>query len=87
MRALLLALALLLVAVGLPFLVVSTSAPLLQRWFAYTGHPSSADPYFLYAASNAGSLLSLLGYPLVIEPSLNFVAGVLGMSHSRFADP
>ncbi len=62
--------ALLAVAIGLPFLVVSTSAPLLQKWFAYTGHPSAKDPYFLYAASNAGSLISLLGYPLVIEPSL-----------------
>ncbi len=62
--------ALLAVAIGLPFLVVSTSAPLLQKWFTDTGHPSAKDPYFLYAASNAGSLISLLGYPLVIEPSL-----------------
>jgi hypothetical protein len=63
-------LALLAVAVGLPFFVVSTSAPLLQKWFAMTGHPSARDPYFLYAASNAGSLISLLGYPLFIEPNL-----------------
>jgi hypothetical protein len=63
-------LALLAVAVGLPFFVVSTSAPLLQKWFAMTGHPSARDPYFLYAASNAGSLISLLGYPLFIEPKL-----------------
>ena len=42
----------------------------LQRWFAATGHPSARDPYFLYAASNAGSLLGLLGYPLLIEPRL-----------------
>jgi hypothetical protein len=62
--------ALLGVAIGLPFLVVSTSAPLLQKWFTSTGHPSAKDPYFLYAASNAGSLIALLGYPLVIEPSL-----------------
>jgi hypothetical protein len=66
--------ALLAVAIGLPFLVVSTSAPLLQKWFAYTGHPSARDPYFLYAASNAGSLISLLGYPLVIEPSLTLAS-------------
>ena len=59
------------VAVGLPFLVVSTSAPLLQRWFVYTGHPAAQDPYFLYAASNAGSLLTLVGYPLLIEPGLS----------------
>jgi hypothetical protein len=66
-------LALLTVAIGVPFFAVSTSAPLLQRWFAYSGHPSAKDPYFLYAASNAGSLISLLGYPLVTEPSLRLV--------------
>jgi hypothetical protein len=54
--------------VGLPFLVVATSAPLLQRWFAYTGHPAAKDPYFLYGASNLGSLLALIAYPILIEP-------------------
>lgn len=63
-------LAMLAVAVGVPFFAVSTSAPLLQKWFAATGHPSAKDPYFLYAASNAGSLLVLLGYPLLAEPLL-----------------
>ena len=63
-------LALLMVAIGVPFFVASTSAPLLQKWFAFTGHPSARDPYFLYAASNAGSLISLLGYPILIEPNL-----------------
>ncbi len=63
-------LALLAVAIGVPFFVASTSAPLLQRWFSFTGHPSSRDPYFLYAASNVGSLVSLLGYPLFIEPNM-----------------
>ena len=62
--------ALLAVAVGFPFFVLSTTSPVLQRWFAATGHPSAKDPYFLYAASNAGSLLGLLGYPLLIEPRL-----------------
>lgn len=66
-------LALLAVAIGIPFFAVSTSAPLLQRWFAYSGHPAAKDPYFLYAASNAGSLISLLGYPLVTEPSLRLL--------------
>jgi hypothetical protein len=66
-------LALLAVAIGIPFFAVSTSAPLLQRWFAYSGHAAAKDPYFLYAASNAGSLISLLGYPLVTEPSLRLV--------------
>ena len=58
-------------AVGLPFMVVSTSAPLLQKWFASTGHPSARDPYFLYAASNLGSMLALLSYPFLIEPRLS----------------
>jgi hypothetical protein len=58
------------VAVGLPFFVVSTSAPLLQRWFSGLGHGASADPYFLYAASNLGSMLSLLAYPVLVEPYL-----------------
>ena len=53
--------------------MISTSAPLLQKWFAYTGHPSARDPYFLYSASNFGSLISLLGYPLFIEPNLSIV--------------
>ncbi len=55
-------------SVGLPFFVISTSAPLLQHWFASIGHKHSSDPYFLYGASNLGSLIALLGYPLLIEP-------------------
>uniref|UniRef100_B8HLW4 Spermidine synthase n=1 Tax=Cyanothece sp. (strain PCC 7425 / ATCC 29141) TaxID=395961 RepID=B8HLW4_CYAP4 len=61
---------LLLVSVGLPFFVVATSAPLLQRWFAQLDHPASDDPYFLYSASNLGSMLGLLSYPLLIEPGI-----------------
>jgi SAM-dependent methyltransferase len=59
------------VSVGLPFFVVSATAPLLQRWFSRTGHPSGRDPYFLYAASNLGSMLALLSYPTLIEPRLH----------------
>lgn len=55
------------VTVGLPFLFISSAGPLLQRWFSQTGHPAAKDPYFLYAASNAGSMLGLLGYPFIIE--------------------
>jgi hypothetical protein len=61
---------LLLVAVGLPFFALSATTPLLQKWFALSEHPSSGDPYFLYAASNSGSLLGLLSYPFVLEPLL-----------------
>jgi SAM-dependent methyltransferase len=61
---------LLFISAGLPFFAVATTAPLLQRWFATTSHPAAKDPYFLYAASNAGSMLALLSYPLVVEPRL-----------------
>lgn len=60
-------------AIGVPFFVVSTTAPLLQKWFSETGHPAARDPYFLYAASNFGSLLALVAYPFVIEPNLRLV--------------
>ncbi len=61
-------LAILALTVGLPFFAVSTSGPLLQKWFAGTGHPAAKDPYFLYGASNLGSMLGLLAYPFVLEP-------------------
>ena len=61
-------LALLSARVGAPFVVASASAPLLQRWFSMTGWASQSDPYLLYAASNLGSLASLLAYPFVVEP-------------------
>jgi hypothetical protein len=64
-------LAILAAAVAVPFFVLSTLAPALQRWFSATGSAHAADPYFLYAASNTGSLLALAAYPLVIEPSID----------------
>lgn len=58
------------VSVGLPFFAVSANGPLLQAWFARTGHSAAADPYFLYGASNFGSFLALIAYPFVVEPLL-----------------
>jgi spermidine synthase len=55
-------------SIGLPFFALSANGPLLQAWFARTGHPQAKDPYFLYAASNIGSFLALLAYPFLIEP-------------------
>lgn len=60
----------LMVAVGLPFFVISTTSPLLQRWYATTRARGAGDPYFLSVASNLGSLVALLAYPLLIEPTL-----------------
>ena len=58
------------VSIGLPFFALAANGPLLQAWFVRTEHPAAKDPYFLYAASNAGSFLALIAYPLAIEPLL-----------------
>ena len=65
--------------VGLPFFALSATAPLLQHWFSGTNDPKARDPYFLYAASNAGSLLGLLGY-LLIESVATRSAQITGWS-------
>jgi hypothetical protein len=58
------------VSIGLPFFALAANNPLLQTWFVGTGHPDGRDPYFLYAASNIGSFLALLSYPVLLEPML-----------------
>src|SRR5690349_21196455 len=60
----------LLVTAGLPFFALATGGPTLQRWLAATTHKAGRDPYFLFAASNGGSLIGLLAYPLALEPLL-----------------
>jgi hypothetical protein len=55
-------------SIGLPFFALAANSPLLQAWFARTDHPDARDPYFLYAASNVGSFLALVSYPLAVEP-------------------
>jgi hypothetical protein len=54
--------------VGVPFAFLSANAPLLQSWYAKSGRPDAHDPYYLYGASNLGSLIALLGFPLAAEP-------------------
>src|SRR4029079_4369067 len=61
---------LLTIAIGAPFLVLAPTAPLLQRWLSSSDHPAAKNPYMLYAASNRGSLLGLLAFPIVLEPNL-----------------
>jgi len=60
--------------IGLPFFALASSAPLVQRWLAESGHHRGGDPYFLYRASNAGSIAGLIAYPVLIEPLLGLDA-------------
>jgi hypothetical protein len=67
-------------SVGAPYLVASATAPLLQAWYARSGRPDAHDPYFLYGASNLGSLLGLLAYPVLVEPLVGLSAQGMGWS-------
>jgi len=66
------------VSLGFPFFALSANGPLLQAWFARSGLAQASNPYFLYSASNIGSLLALFAYPLLAEPlsTLSFQNGV-----------
>jgi len=55
-------------AIGLPFVTLSATSPLLQSWLSRRGDEA---PYWLFAVSNLFSLAALLAYPTVVEPSLN----------------
>ena len=55
--------------VGLPFLALSSASPTTQRWFAAL--PGGLEPYRLFAASNAGSVIGLVAYPTLVEPNLD----------------
>ena len=88
--------------VGLPFFALSANGSLLQAWFARTDHPDAKDPYFLYVASNAGSFLALVSYPVLVEPLIGladqsrlwmlgfyaaiFVVGACGILSWRFGN-
>lgn len=69
---------LLTVSVGLPSLMLSSTSPLLQVW--YMRRTGSEPPYWLFAWSNAGSLLALLSFPLLLEPAFTSRTLALGWS-------
>jgi spermidine synthase len=70
--------------IGLPFLALSATNPLLQAWYAHgrssAGQDSPAPPYRLFALSNFGSLLALLAYPLLVEPNFSLRTQTLAWS-------
>ncbi|WP_416953109.1 spermidine synthase [Nocardioides sp. T5] len=61
----------LILMVGVPFVVLSATGPLIQRWYSWSRGPRADDPYFLFAGSNLGSFIGLLSYPFVLEPLLS----------------
>ena len=61
----------LIVLSGLPFFIISSNGPLLQKWFSQSRLASDVDPYVLYSVSNAGSLLALMLYPILLERYLS----------------
>jgi len=68
-------------SIGAPFAILSATAPLVQAWYARTvGQAEGREPYALYAASNLGSLLALLAYPLVVEPAVTLAGQRYGWS-------
>ena len=58
-------------AVAFPFVALATNGPTIQRWYADLPVAGAAQPYRLFAASNAGSLVGLLAYPTLVEPNLD----------------
>ena len=88
--------------IGLPFVTLSATSPLLQAWFARSTQRGRADAYRLFAISNIGSIVALLAYPWLIEPRLSLrgqtivvaivltmlaiLAGVIGASLRRVDD-
>lgn len=74
-------LAVLTLSIGAPFAILSATAPLVQAWHARTiGATEGKEPYVLYAASNLGSLIALLAYPLIVEPAFSLAGQRLGWS-------
>ena len=71
-------LALLALTVGVPYLLLSTTGPLVQRWFSLAR--PGASPYRLYALSNVGSLAALLTYPVLFEPLMTLQTQAISWS-------
>ena len=71
-------LATLAIEIGPAFVATALVTPLVSSWLALSDHPGRQDPYFLYSASNLGSLGALLAYPLVLEPAFSAPGQRLG---------
>jgi SAM-dependent methyltransferase len=66
------------VSIGAPFAALSATAPLVQAWHARVFRQE--EPWRLYAASNLGSLIALLAYPIIVEPTVTLAGQRYGWS-------
>ncbi|WP_440054133.1 fused MFS/spermidine synthase [Pseudoalteromonas sp. T1lg65] len=57
-------------AIGMPYLLLATSVPMLQKWYSQLKSANSGESYYFYAVSNVGALVGLLSYPFIFEPNL-----------------
>jgi SAM-dependent methyltransferase len=78
-------LGLLAATLGLPYLLLSATSPILQAWYAAVGKTEQRSPYRLFAFSNAGSMLGLLSYPVAVEPFVSVRHQALGWSAAYVA--
>ncbi len=65
------------ISIAPPFAVISATAPLIQSWYSRSGREDAHDPYHLYSASNIGSVIGLVAYPVLLEPFLPVAAQTL----------
>ena len=68
------------ISIAPPFAVIAATAPLIQYWYSRSGRHDAHDPYHLYSASNIGSLIGLVAYPLILEPLLPVAAQAITWS-------
>jgi len=59
------------ISIGAAYFILACTAPLIQKWLSSTRGSGASDPYFLYATSNIGSFMALLGYPFLMEPLMH----------------
>ena len=68
------------ISIAPPFAIISATAPLIQAWYSRSGRADAHDPYHLYSASNVGSVIGLIAYPVLLEPFLPVAAQTMAWS-------
>ena len=68
------------ISIAPPFAIISATAPLIQSWYSRSGRADAHDPYHLYSASNVGSVIGLIAYPVLLEPFLPVAAQTMAWS-------